>query len=134
MSESQSPDEAAQTEPAPAAAPADANPQLASAVELIKILRALSFAADQRLAATAGISAILSMMPGVEALNPVAAGRIAAGMIPNRENSAGVRKLAAANALAVIRLARALRAPPQKAGEAAPASASPGNGQAPSAT
>jgi hypothetical protein len=103
------------------------------------VLRALSIASDQRLAASAGMAAVIAMLPGVERLNSALAGRIAASMVPQGPNNETVLKLAVANAIAIIRLAQALRAPPPQkdvpgASAVAPPAAAGGNGKDASVT
>jgi hypothetical protein len=114
-------------------------PQQMAVNDLVKVLQALSIASDQRLAATAGMAAVISMLPGVERLNSALAGRIAASMVPQSPNNETVLKLAVANAIAIIRLAQALRTPPPQkdapgVSAVTPPAAAGGNGKDTSAT
>ena len=100
--------------------------------QVVRALRILAVKVDQRLASQAGLAAVLALMPGAALINPAAAGRIAASLIPETPETEPVRKLAAVHAMTLVRMAQAMRVRANQAAkqarartEAAPAAAAP---------
>jgi hypothetical protein len=96
--------------------------------ELAKAMYLLATKADQRLAAHAGLAAVVSLMPGAALVNPAAAARIAANLIPPAPGNEPVRRLAAVQALTLVRMARAARVAAKRGPKAKGASAAARSG------